>query len=68
MALSLACKHGCYTIALYLLDKGADINNHNGLPYKRFLINDSKRFCPKMEEASHNTLLSIFKNNIKNKE
>ena len=68
MALSLACKHGCYTIALYLLDKGADINNHNGLPYKRFLINDSKRFCPKMEEASHNTLLSIFKKNIKNKE
>ena len=65
MPLSIAVKYGYYSIAVYLLSKGCDINNHNGLPYKRFLINDSKRFCPKGEEYSHNTLLEIFKKNNK---
>lgn len=64
----LAVKHSNYTFALKLLDYGASIDSKNGLAYKMFLRNNSKRYCKSGEEYSHNVLMKKFKENIKKKE
>ena len=61
--LPVAIKYGYYTIALALLEHGADIHTRSDLAYKTFLKNDDKRWCPVGEELSHNKLVSIFKEN-----
>ena len=63
MGFLLLVKHGNYTKALELLDKGADIHALHDLGYKAFLKNDSNRFCPKGEEAAHNEIMNRFKTN-----
>ena len=61
--LLVAVKNGNYSCALLLLQHGADIHAKGDLVYKTFLRNEDRRWCPKGEEQSHNTLLYLFKSN-----
>ena len=61
--LLVAVKNGNYSCALLLLQHGADIHAKGDLVYKTFLRNEDRRWCPKGEEKSHNTLLYLFKSN-----
>ena len=61
--LLVAVKNGNYSCALLLLQNGANIHAKGDLVYKTFLRNEDRRWCPKGEEQSHNTLLYLFKSN-----